>query len=150
MHQYLKASYNGTLDARETRTDILRVNPKFHGSPRYDYVLIKVDASNCMFAQLLTIFTINCEGKAYCMALILPMDRPTLIRNRGRDRTLRLTRVRSRTRNNSIVVDTETIIRGALLTSEHDSPGEFFVLDTIDDDFWWRMKSVNLAQNVSL
>lgn len=84
------------------------------------------------------------------MALILPMDRPTLLLNRTRDRTLRLTRVRSRTRQGSIVVDAETIIRGALLTSEHDSPGEFFVLNTIDDDLWWRMKSVKLAQNVNL
>jgi hypothetical protein len=150
VHQYLKVDYNGALDARETRTDILRVNPHFHGSPRYDYVLIKIDALNCIFAQLLSIFTIKCEGKAYRMALILPMDRPTLLLNRTRDRTLRLTRVRSRTRQGSIVVDAETIICGALLTSEHDSPGEFFVLDTIDDDLWWRMKSVKLAQNVNL
>ena len=65
------------------------------------------------------------------------MDRPTLTRNQARDRALRLTRVRSRARYDSIVVDTETLIRGALLTSEHDSPGEFFVLDVIDNDFWW-------------
>ena len=84
------------------------------------------------------------------MALILPMDRLTLIRNQARDRTLQLTRVRSRLRHDSIVVDTETLIRGALLTSEHDSPGEFFVLATIDDDFWWRMKSVSLTHNVNL
>jgi len=84
------------------------------------------------------------------MALILPMDQLTLVRNRGWDNTLRLTRVRSRLRHDSIVVDTKTLIRGALLTSEHDSPGEFFVLDTIDDDFWWRMKSVSLAHNVNL
>ena len=84
------------------------------------------------------------------MALILPMDRLTLVRNRGRDNTLRLTRVRSCLRHDSIVVDTETLTRGALLTNEHDSPGEFFVLDTIDDDFWWQMKSVNLAHNINL
>ena len=150
MHHYLKVSYDGALDARETRTDILRVNPSFHGHPRYDYVLVKVDALHCMFAQLLSIFSVNCEDKTYRMALILPMDRPTLVCNRARDRTLRLTRVRSRLRHDSIVVDTETLIRGALLTSEHDSPGEFFVLDTIDDDFWWRMKSVSLTYSVNL
>jgi hypothetical protein len=149
-HKYLKVSYAGALDARETRTDILRVNPNFHGSPRYDYVLVKVDESHCMLAQLLSIFTINYEDKRYHMALILPMDRLTLTRNRTRDRALRLTRVRSRPRYDSIVVDTETLTRGALLTDEHDSPGEFFVLDTIDDDFWWRMKSVSLAHNVNL
>ena len=72
------------------------------------------------------------------MALILPMDRLTLIRHRTRDHALRLTHVRSRPRHDSIVVDTETLTRGALLTKEHDSPGElkFFVLYTIDDDFW--------------
>jgi len=150
VHQYLKVNYNGALDARETRTDILQVNPHFHGSPCYNYVLIKIDALNCIFVQLLSIFTIECESKAYRMALILPMDRPTLLLNQTRDCTLRLTHVHSRTRQGSIVVDAETIIRGALLTSEHDSPVEFFVLDMIDDDLWWQMKSVKLAQNVNL
>lgn len=150
MHQSLKVSYAGALDARETRTDILRVNPNFHGRPRYDYVLVRVNESLGMLAQILSLFSINYQGKSYHMALILPMDRVTLTRNRARDRTLRLTRVRSRPRYNSIVVDTETFTRGALLTDDHDSHGEFFVLDTIDDDFWWRMKSVSLAQNVNL
>jgi len=49
-----------------------------------------------------------------------------------------------------VVVDTETIIRGALLTEEYDHPDEYFVLDAIDDDFWWRMKSVSLAQNINM
>lgn len=150
VHQYLKVSYAGALDARETRTDILRVNPSFHGSPRYDYVLVKVNRLHYMLARLLSIFTVNYQDKRYRMALILPMDRLTINRNRTRDRALRLTRVRSRPRYDSIVVDTATLTRGALLTDEHDSPGEFFVLDTIDDDFWWRMKSVNLAHNVNL
>jgi hypothetical protein len=103
-----------------------------------------------MFAQLLSVFSIQYQDKTYQMALILPIDRLTINRNRPRDHALRLTRVRSRPRYDSVVVDTETLIRGALLTSEHDSPGEFFVLDVIDDDFWWRMKSVSLAHNVNL
>jgi len=84
------------------------------------------------------------------MALILPFDRPIPLVNRRRDRDLRLTRVRSRKQLESAVVDTETIIRGALLTQEYDYPGEYFILDAIDDDFWWRMKSVSLAQNINL
>ena len=95
VHQYLKVSYARALDARETQTDILRVNPNFHGSPRYDYALIKVNKSHCMLAQLLSIFTINYQDKRYHMALILLMDRLTLTRNRTRDRALGLTRVRS-------------------------------------------------------
>jgi len=48
------------------------------------------------------------------------------------------------------VVDTETIVHEALLTEEYDHPDEYFVLDVIDDGFWWRMKSVSLAQNINL
>jgi hypothetical protein len=47
VHQFLKVCYAGALDTHETRTDILRVNPNFHGSPCYDYVLVKVDESHC-------------------------------------------------------------------------------------------------------
>jgi hypothetical protein len=72
VHQYLKVSYAGALDARETRTDILRVNPNFHGRPRYDYVLVNESLS--MLAQILSLFSIDYQGKSYHMALILPMD----------------------------------------------------------------------------
>jgi len=138
------------MDPREVWTDILRAHPQFHGRPRYDYVLIKVSDTQCMLAQLLELFGIAFRGKQYYMALILPFDRPIPLLNRRRDNDLRLTRVRSRKRSESAVVDTETIIRGALLTEEYDHPGEHFVVDAIDDDFWWRMKSVKLAQNINM
>ena len=63
---------------------------------------------------------------------------------------MHLTRVQSRKRSESAVVDIEAIIHGALLTQEYDHPDEYFVLDAIDDDFWWRMKSVSLAQNINM
>jgi hypothetical protein len=103
-----------------------------------------------MLAQLLEVFGITFRAKEYYMALILPFDRPIPLLNRRRDKDLRLTRVRSRKRLESAVVDTETIIRGALLTQEYDHPDEYFVLDAVDDDFWWRMKSVSLAQNINM
>ena len=46
------------------------------------------------------------------------------------------------------MVDTESIICGALLTQEYHHPDEYFILDAVDDDFWRRMKSVSLAQNM--
>lgn len=103
-----------------------------------------------MLAQLLEVFGITFRGQQYYMALILPFDRPISLLNRRRDKDLRLTRVRSRKRSESAVVDTETIIREALLTEVYDHPDEYFVLDVIDDDFWWRMKSVSLAQNINM
>jgi len=146
----LKVNYNGILNSREMRTDILRINPRFHGHARYDYVLIKVDNNHCMFGQLLEVFGITFRSRKYYMALIIPFDRPVPLLNRQRDKDLRLKRVRSRRSSESVVVDTETIIRGALLTREDDSIDESLVLEAIDDDFWWRMKSVKLAQNVNM
>jgi hypothetical protein len=103
-----------------------------------------------MLAQLLEVFGISFHGKEYYMALILPFNQPIPLLNRRRDNDLWLMRVQSRKRSESAVVDTETIIRGALLTEEYNHPGEHFVVDAIDDDFWWRIKSVKLAQNINI
>jgi len=106
-YRMLKVNYNGILNSRETRTDILRVNPHFHGHMRYDYILIKVNNNCCMFGQLLEVFGITFRGRKYYMALVIPFDRPVPLLNRRRDKDLRLTRVRSRRRSQSVIVDTE-------------------------------------------
>ena len=146
----LKVNYNGVLNSGEMKTDILRVNPCFHGQARYNYVLIKVDNNHCMFAQLLEIFGITFRGQKRYMALVIPFDHPVPLLNRQKDKNLQLKCVHSRRRSESVVIDTETIIRGALLFKEDDSIDESLVLEAIDDDFWWRIKSVKLAQNVNM
>lgn len=71
--------------------------------------------------------------------------------NRTRDDILRLTRVSPRRRILSVVIDTSTIIRGALLTPDISSQaGEYLVVNTIDEDMWRRLKSVVLQLNVKL
>ena len=84
-----------------------------------------------MLAQLVKLFGIKFCEKEYYMALILPLDRTIPLLNRRRDKDLRLTRVRSRKKSESVVVDTESIIRGALLTQEYDHPDEYFILDAV-------------------
>lgn len=103
-----------------------------------------------MLAQLLKGFGIAFRGKQYYMALVLPFDQPIPLLNQWRDNNLQLTRVWSHKQSESAVVDTETIIHKALLTEEYDHPGEHFVVDAIDNDFWWRMKLVKLAQNINI
>jgi hypothetical protein len=49
-----------------------------------------------------------------------------------------------------MVVDTEAIICGALLMKEDDSVNEALVLEAIENDFWWWMKAVKLAQNINI
>lgn len=91
------------------------------------------------------------NGTMHRLAVALPMDAPRLQENRARDDTLRLTRVSPRRRTHSVVIDTSTIIRGALLTPDISSRGgEYLVVDTIDEDMWRRLKSVVLQLNVKL
>ena len=146
----LKVNYNGILNSHEMKTDILWVNPCFHGHAHYDYVLIKVDNNCCMFAQLLEIFGIIFHGQKCYMALVIPFDCPVPLLNRQKDKDLWLKRVHSCRRSESVVINTETIIHGALLFEEDDSIDESLVLEAIDDDFWWWMKLVKLAQNVNM
>ena len=79
------------------------------------------------------------------------MDNPVPLLNRGRDRDLRFTRVVARPRSTCVLVDVETIVRGALLVRDYSSqhPDEHIVLDVIDTDLWWQMKSIKLAQKVA-
>lgn len=74
------------------------------------------------------------------------------ILGRGRDKALRFTRVVARARSSCVVVEMETIIRGALLVKDYSSEysSEHIVLEVVDPDMWWRMKSIknNLAHKI--
>jgi hypothetical protein len=137
------------------KSNILRINPNFHGNDRHDYVLIKAGELDCFFAQLLYVFGITYKDETYHLALILPMDNPVPVMGRGRDRKLRFERVIARPPLRSAVVSINTIIRGALLVKDYGASPEtsksgHIVVDSIDADIWWRMKSIKLARNVKL
>lgn len=91
------------------------------------------------------------DGVDYHMALVLPFDVPRAALNRGRDRDLRLTRVHPRARSASIFVDTNSIIRGALLAEDGSSnEGERFVVDFVDQDMWMRLKTIKLVHHAHI
>lgn len=100
-------------------------------------------------------FGITYRKKTHVLALILPMDVPPPLAGRSRDTTLRFTRVLARPYAKSVVVDINTIVRGALLVKEYGAPFEIsaishIVVDTIDADMWWRIKSIKLERHVNL
>lgn len=137
------------------KADILQCNPNFHHQERYDYALIKVDTNSFIFAQLLFIFTINFQEKTHQLVLILPMDVPTPLANQVRDTTLRFTRILARPYSRSVIVNIDTLVRGALLVPEYGAPFEIahtshIVVDTIDADMWWRIKSIQLEHHVKI
>lgn len=132
-------------------SNIIRANPNFQERARYDFALVQIEGNKCIFVQLLFLFSIIYAGKHHQLALVLPMDIPRMQENRARDEILKFTRVCPRRRALSAIIDTSTIIRGALLTPDISSrAGEFLVVNTIDEDMWRRLKSIVLQVNVKL
>lgn len=150
-YQYIKINYTSVINWKVT-TDIVRTNPHFHNQPRYDYVLLQASAKDYIFAQLLYTFRIWFNNHSYDMALILPMDVPIIQSqnpNRQSDIDLRFKRLQARPRSGSVVISLESLVQGALLIKAYGAQynDEYIVMDTIDSDMWWRMKSIKLSRS---
>lgn len=89
-------------------------------------------------------FTCTVHGKEYRMALIHAYDAPKGTRNAQRDRELRFTRIRERPRDGSEFIFVDSIVRGALIADDYDSPKDHLVINFVDSDLWLRMKEMRL------
>ncbi|KAJ7443059.1 hypothetical protein B0H11DRAFT_1748735, partial [Mycena galericulata] len=135
----LKVHYE-SMGTWTSTADFLRCNPKFHGHPRYDCVLIKT-AQQPIFAQIIYLFSCVVEDHSHPFALIQPLDAPTG-RLRRKDKLLRFHRVRAKPRKSSEFVSVHSIIRGAVLVPDFDNADEFIVFDVLDTDTSRRLKSL--------
>lgn len=135
--------------------NILRTNPNFYNKERYDCALIQVDGKESVFVRLRFLFAIKFDSEMYYLALALPMDQICTTSNRLRDQRLRLTRVRSRPLESSVIIGVDSIRRGALLLRDNDersSNQEYFVNTFIDQDMWMRMQPeyTELVRNANI
>jgi hypothetical protein len=139
------------IDWRLT-TDLLRANPDFHHRPRYDYVIIQTSNTEVIFAQILYIFGVTLNNTEMHVALVLPFDETPDRQHRERDKALHFTRVQARHRSKTTFIHVESIVRGAVLVRDFEAEhhDEYIVMDVLDADLWWRMKSVSLARHVRM
>ncbi|KAJ7764640.1 hypothetical protein DFH07DRAFT_738222 [Mycena maculata] len=137
--QFLKVHYE-SMGTWTSKADFLRCNPKFHGHPRYDCVLIKT-VQQPIFAQIIYLFSCVVENNSHPFALVQPLDAPTG-RLRRKDKLLRFHRVRAKPRKSSEFVLVHSIIRGAVLVPDFDNAGEFIVFDVLDTDTSLRLKTL--------
>jgi hypothetical protein len=140
-HRHLKVNYENTVDWRQS-TDHLHCNPSFHGQPRFDCALIQLTAENIIFVRLILMFKCDIPDiGAFQFALVQPYTAGIVGSTRRIDRDLRLIRVKSVPRVDSIIIPLKSFIRGALLFPDPEHHDEYLVVEHVDSDMFLRMKS---------
>lgn len=125
----------------ESTADLLRCNPRFHGQPRYDHIIFN-DKDGHAFARLIYLFICEAGGLKIPMALIQDTEKGVGGRRRIVDRDLGFHRVRMAPRNRSRFIPLRSVVRGALLVQDSQTPTEYVVVDTIDTDMFLRMRGM--------
>lgn len=142
-----------SLEDSQTATDFLRVNPNFHGRPRYDCALFNAVGGKYLVGRIVSVLGVmDQEGIERQYALIIPFDlrvsRSSQHRvNRNRAAHLRFKQLRSRKAKDSMVVPVESIVRGVLMVPDwgHADGDQYIVMDVVDADFFLRMRLEGLG-----
>ncbi|KAG1738055.1 hypothetical protein EDD22DRAFT_982336 [Suillus occidentalis] len=137
--RFIKVSYESLIDWRISM-DYLRCNPMFHGSPRYDCVILQAE-SGPIFAKLLLVFTCIVGDVTYPIALTLPYDQPVGARPR-KDKDFKFWRVKAKPRASAECFSVQSIIRGCVLAEDSSRANKFLVVDTTDTDIFLQMKEI--------
>ena len=96
-----------------------------------------------MFAQLVFVFTCRVNGCDYHLALVQPLEKQTRLNTKSVDKSLSISRRHIRPRNRCEVIPLSRIIRGAVLVADVKYKGDYFVIDTLDEDMFVRVKNVS-------
>jgi hypothetical protein len=142
-YRFLKVDYQSEVDWC-IRTDYLRCNPSFHGSERRDFVLINHPRLGHFFGQLVRLFTCEVGSCDYPLALVQPLTQESSrsAETKRNDRNLSIHRWHMQPRTRCEVIPLNTIIRGALLVADKKYKGDYFVVDTVDDDMYLRIRGM--------
>ncbi|KAG1726802.1 uncharacterized protein EDB91DRAFT_1239606 [Suillus paluster] len=138
-HQFLKVNFESLVDWRVSM-DYLQCTPMFHGSPRYNCVILQTD-TGIIFGKLMLIFTCTVGDVQYPVTLVLPYDQPVGIRPQ-KDKDFQFWRVKTKPRASAEFFSVHSIIRGCLIVEDASRPGEFLVVDTIDTDMFLQMQDI--------
>ncbi|KAG1878522.1 hypothetical protein C8R48DRAFT_745205 [Suillus tomentosus] len=126
-HRFLKVNFESIVDC-----------PSFYNFAQYDCVILQTQARP-MFGRLLMLFTCIVDGRTHPIALVHPYNAPVGQRSL-KDKHFQFWRVCERPRISSEFFSVRSIIRGAALTEDHNVPGDYLVIDTIDTDMFLCMK----------
>ncbi|KAG1807244.1 hypothetical protein EV424DRAFT_1329630 [Suillus variegatus] len=116
--RFLRINYESLVDWC-MHQDLLRCSPNFYGSPRYDCVMVNT-AKHTIF-------------------------RSPRIHVQLRDNDMGLWCVRAKPRSSSEIISVRSIVRGAALTRNPETDGDYFVIHTVDTDMFLRVKALQAS-----
>ncbi|KAG1808960.1 uncharacterized protein BJ212DRAFT_1448905 [Suillus subaureus] len=121
----------GSQQATQSFADVEAINyeslvdcPMFHGSPRYDFIILQTEA-RVIFAQLLLVFTCMVGDVQYPIMLTLLYDQP------------------AKPRVSTEFFSVQSIICGCVLVEDSSRPNKALVIDTLDTDMFLCMKEIH-------
>ncbi|KAG1895997.1 uncharacterized protein F5891DRAFT_1280887 [Suillus fuscotomentosus] len=141
--RFLRINYESLVDWC-MHQDLLRCNPKFYGSPRYDCVIVNT-ANTPFFARLVYMFTCLVGSTEFPLALIQPYDVSIANSHQRRDNDMGLWRVRAKPCSSSEIISVWSIVRGAALARNPKTDGDYFVIHTVDTDMFLRVKALQAS-----
>ena len=92
------------------------------------------------FAQLAFVFVCRVDGQDYRLALVQPLDKSSRSSTKKVDKELTIYRWQIRARTRCEVIPVDFIVRGAVLVKDPKFNGDYFVIDTLDEDMFLRIK----------
>jgi len=114
----------------------------FNKHPRYDFVIITTRLQRLAFARLVFIFVCQVNGHNHQLALIQPLEKKSRPNANSVDRSLSIYRWHLRDRSRCEVIEVGCIVRGAVLVEDTKYSGDYFVIDTLDEDMFLRVRGM--------
>jgi len=123
------------------KTDYLRCNPNFNKRPRYDFVVANLPQGR-VFAQLVFVFVCRVNRRDHRLALVQPLGKASRVSTKSVDKGLSIYRWKIRARDRCEVIPIDSIVRGAVLVEDMKFKGDYFVIDTLDEDMFVRVNTM--------
>ena len=115
----------------------------FSGRLRYDFVIANLQQGPA-FVQLVFVFTCRVSGQDYRLALVQQLGKASRANTNTVDKKLSIRRLQIRARTRCEVIPLDCIVRGAVLVKDPEYSMDYFVMDTLDEDMFLRVKQLRL------
>ena len=124
------------------KTDYLRCSPCFNKEERYDFVIANLPKGR-VFVKLAFVFICRVGSLLYRLALVQSLKKVVRVEARDVDKELSIHRWKIRSWARCEVVPLDSIVRGAVLVKDPNYSEDYFVLDTLDEDMFLRVKQLS-------